>query len=99
MDLFCYLCFVFVCHTVLSVPCSLVVTCFFDFLVNYVFLCFCHFPIWCSGSCVVFDCIGSDLCLLPNFGIIDCLFTPRPPITSISGILSFRIHFSQKSEI
>ena len=26
MDSFCYLCFVFVCHTVLSVPCSLVVT-------------------------------------------------------------------------
>ena len=27
MDLFCYLCFVFVCHTVLSVPCILEVTC------------------------------------------------------------------------
>ena len=26
MDPFCYLCFVFVCHTVLSVPCSLVGT-------------------------------------------------------------------------
>ena len=22
-----------------------------------VFLCFCHFPIWCSRSCVVLDCI------------------------------------------
>ena len=27
MNFFCYLCFMFVCHTVLSVPCSLVVTC------------------------------------------------------------------------
>ena len=27
MDPFCYLCFMFVCHTVLSVSCSLVVTC------------------------------------------------------------------------
>ena len=24
-----------------------------------VFLCFCHFPIWCPGSGVVFDCIDS----------------------------------------
>ena len=27
MDLFCYLCFMFVCHTVLSVPCSIVIAC------------------------------------------------------------------------
>ena len=27
VDLFCYLCFMFVCHTVLSVPCNFVVTC------------------------------------------------------------------------
>ena len=27
LDPFCYLCFVFVCHTILSVPCNLVVTC------------------------------------------------------------------------
>ena len=27
MDPFCYLCFVFVCHTAFSVTCSLVVTC------------------------------------------------------------------------
>ena len=27
MDLFCYLCFMFVCHTVLSVHCNLVITC------------------------------------------------------------------------
>ena len=27
MDFPCFVCFVFVCHTVLSVPCNLVVTC------------------------------------------------------------------------
>ena len=27
MDFLCFVCFVFVCHTVLSVPCNLVVTC------------------------------------------------------------------------
>ena len=26
-------------------------------LVCDVFLCFCHFPMWCSGSGVVLDCI------------------------------------------
>ena len=30
-----------------------------------VFLCFCHFPIWCSGSGVVLDCI--DSWSLPSF--------------------------------
>ena len=44
MDPFCYLCFVFVCHTVLSVPCNLVVTCCerADLLTH--FLCFASFP-------------------------------------------------------
>ena len=28
-------------------------------LVYYVLLCFCHFPMWCSGSGVVLDCIDS----------------------------------------
>ena len=46
MDHICYLCFVFVCHTALSVPCSLVVTCFENSLVFDVFLCCCRFPIW-----------------------------------------------------
>ena len=32
-----------------------------------VFLCFCHFPIWCPGSGAVLDCIDSDLCLLTYF--------------------------------
>ena len=30
-----------------------------------VFLCFCHFPIWCPGLGVVFDCI--DSWSLPSF--------------------------------
>ena len=54
---------VFVCHTVLSVPCSLVVTCWeradLLALVYDVFLCFCHVQIWCSRSGVVFNCIDS----------------------------------------
>ena len=64
MDLF--LLFVLnVCHAVLSVQGSLVVSCWeMDDLLDLlpvcdVFLCFCHFPIWCSGSGVVFDCIDS----------------------------------------
>ena len=51
VDLFC---FVFVCHTVLSVPCRLGQGWLLD-----AFLCFCHFPIWCLGSGVVLDCIDS----------------------------------------
>ena len=43
------------CHTVLSVPCGLVVTCWEGSLVCDGFLCFCHFSIWCPGSGVVFE--------------------------------------------
>ena len=55
--------FVMSCHTGLSVLCSLVVTCWERaYLVALlrmmdVFVCFCHFPLWCPGSGVVFDCI------------------------------------------
>ena len=31
-------------------------------LIWIVFICFCHFPIWCSGSCEVLDCIYSLFC-------------------------------------
>ena len=52
-----------VCKSVLSVPSSPVVTCWeradLLALVFDVFLCFCHFPIWCPGSGVVFDCSDS----------------------------------------
>ena len=61
-----FLSFVFrvcLCHTVLSVPCSLVVNCWegrpLGSLVCNVFLVFCHIPIWYTGSGVVFDCIDS----------------------------------------
>ena len=62
VDHFCYFFFVFVCHTVLSAPCSLVVTSWeradlLALLYVMFFVCFCHFPIWCPGSDVVFDCI------------------------------------------
>ena len=57
----CSLC---VCHIVLSVPCSHVVTSWEEsdllaLLYCYVFLCFCHFPIWRPWSGVVFDCTDS----------------------------------------
>ena len=54
MDNFLYLCFVFVCYTVLSVDCSLVVTCWeradLLALLFVMFSYFCHIPIWCPGS-------------------------------------------------
>ena len=56
--------FAFVFCACPPVSCSLVVTCWerADLLaVLYVmFSCvFCHFPTWCPGSGVVFDCINS----------------------------------------
>ena len=56
--------FVFVMlYSFLSVPGNLVTTCLerADILtiVCDVFLRICHFPIWCPGSGVVFDCINS----------------------------------------
>ena len=64
----------YVCHTVLSVPCSLVVTWPLDSLVQVcdVFLCFCHFPLRCPGSGVVFDCV--DFWSLPS-AILRLLFS------------------------
>ena len=54
-----FLLFVFyVCHAILSVPCSLVVTCWeSDDLLTLLYLS--HCPICCPGSGVVFDCIDS----------------------------------------
>ena len=59
-----FLSFVFrvcLCLTVLSVPCSLLVTCPLGSVVCNVFpgvsLVFCQFPVWCPGSGVVLDCI------------------------------------------
>ena len=52
------------CHTVSSVICNLVVTCWeradlLALLCVVFFLCFCHFPMRCLGSGVVLDCIDS----------------------------------------
>ena len=50
-----------VCHAFMSVHCSLEVTCWeranLLVLLYVMFLCFCHFPLWCPGSGVVPDCI------------------------------------------
>ena len=58
------------CHTDMSVSCSLVVTYWeradlFGLLYVMFSLYYCHFPTWCAVSVVVLDCI--DLCLLPYF--------------------------------
>ena len=67
MDFFCHLCVCFcLYHSVLSIPSSLVVNCsewahlLALLYVMCVFcVCLCHFPIWCSHSGVVLDCIDS----------------------------------------
>ena len=48
------------CYAVLSVACSLMITCL-ERVDLSALLCvvFCHFPIWCPGSGVVLDCIDS----------------------------------------
>ena len=55
-------------------------------LVCDVFLCFCHFPIWCSGSGVVFDCI--DSWSLPSF--LDCNTTTKMCVC-LDGLLHLNI--------
>ena len=59
-----------VCHALLSVLCSLAVTFWkraglLAFLVCDVFLCFCHFPMWCPGLGVVLYCTDFFLSLTP----------------------------------
>ena len=68
MDQFCYLCFVFVMISCLFIaalwsPAGRGLTSWL--LVCDVFLCFCHFTMWCPGSDVVLDCIDSGS--LPSF--------------------------------
>ena len=50
-------------HAALSVPCSVVVTCWeradLLALLYLMFSGFCHFSIWCPRSDLVFDCIDS----------------------------------------
>ena len=56
-----FLLFMFrVCRAVLSVHCSLVVTCLERALLYVMFSCVVfHFPVWCPGLGVVHDCIDS----------------------------------------
>ena len=58
---------VYHCYVVLSVYCSLVVTCWeradLLALLLAVFSSVCHFPIWCSGLGMVLEYIDPDLCL------------------------------------
>ena len=71
MDHFCNVCVVFVCHTVLSVPCSLVVTWPLGSLVCDVFMCFrVHLPFFPYGVLgqVWYSIVSiPDLCLLAYF--------------------------------
>ena len=57
MDHFCLLIF----HVVLSVRCSLVVTCWPLGSLVCDFFVFCHFPMWCPGSGVVLYCSDPDI--------------------------------------
>ena len=63
MDPFCYFCFMFVFVILfclfLAVLWSPAGQAPLGSLVCDVFLCFCHFPIWCPGSGVVLDSINS----------------------------------------
>ena len=62
VDLFLFCLF----HTVMSVSCSLVFTCWerADLLAVLCRTYFCYFPIWCPGFCKIFACINS--CNLPS---------------------------------
>ena len=53
MDHLCYLCLVFVMLSFLFIAAL------WSPAGNGLLLCFCHFPMWYSGSVVVFDCIDS----------------------------------------
>ena len=71
MDPFCDMCFVLVCHTFLSVPCSLVVTCWeradLLALLYVMILFFVTFPYGVLGQVLYLIVLIPDLCLLPNF--------------------------------
>ena len=71
MDSFCYLCFRFVCHTVFTFPCSLVVTCWeradLLALLCVMFPCvFVTFPYGVLGRWYLNASIP-DICILPYF--------------------------------
>ena len=67
MDHFCYLCFMFVCQTVVSFRCSLVVTCWESSLVCVAFLYFVTFPYGALSQVWSLTVSIPDLCLLSYF--------------------------------
>ena len=75
VDPTCYLCFLFVCHPVLSVTCSLVVTCWeradLMALLYVMFSCvFVTFPYGVLGQVWCLIVLIPDLCLLSYYYII-----------------------------
>ena len=67
MDPFCYLCFLFVCHAVLSVDCRIVVTGWERAVLFDISLCFVTFPYSVLGQVWYWIVSISDLWLLPYF--------------------------------
>ena len=68
MDPFCYLCFLFVmlsCLFIVALRSPARKGWSHGSLVCDVFLCFCHFPMWCPGSGMVLDCIDNGY--LPSY--------------------------------
>ena len=70
MDPVYYLCFVCICHTVFSVPCSLLITCleradFLSILYLYFLVFFVIFPYGVLGQVWYFIVSIPDICLFP----------------------------------
>ena len=73
-----------VCHAFASVHCCIVITCWeranLLAIVGDVKSCFCRFPIWYPGSCVVLIVSISDLCRLSTF-IVAAYGISSPKVT------------------
>ena len=70
--LFLFMFHVWLCYAVLSVPCSLVITCWesADLLA---LLCFCHFPIWCPGTGPIIARLAITIMFATN-----CMLSGKP---------------------
>ena len=62
-----FICIICLCHIVLSVSCSITVTCWERAVLCSVLLCFCHLPIRCVGQVWYLTEWIPELCLLPYF--------------------------------
>ena len=94
---FCYLCFVFVCHTAMSVSCSVVVTCWerADLLALLYAIFSCGFVTAASGVLgQVWYLIASipDLCLIPYFYNETCRL-PHSSHALFHSFIMFDVHF------